>query len=143
MIVVFLGAALCGVLGALLGVLGLVFLGRNAGFNRRAVGVQGRVVGHREHYSTSRAIHRRIYFPTVRYSPPDGPELEASAPGEDAPLALGTSLPLLVDPRRPEQVSFTGPRGGVGVAWALVIVGLGSGLLSLLAILGLVVLFSI
>jgi hypothetical protein len=143
MIVVLLGAGLFALLGSLLAVVGLVFLGRGAGFNRRAVRVDGRVVGHREHFSTSRAIHRRIYFPTVRYGPPGGPELEASAPGEDAPLELGTSLSMLVDPQHPEQVSFTGPRGSAGVAWALVVVGLGTVLLSLLGIVGMVVLFSI
>jgi hypothetical protein len=128
MIALLLGLALLGGFGLVLTGLGLVFARKNAGFNRRAVEVTGVVVGHREHLSTAQAIHRRIHFPTVRYRVPGGPELEASAPGEDQPLPLGHTLQLLVDPGAPEQVSFTGPRGGAGVAYALA----GAGCLTLL-----------
>jgi hypothetical protein len=117
-IALLLVLALVGLLGLAAALLGLVFLGRNAGFNRRAVSVTGVVVGSREHYSTSRAIHRRVWFPRVRYRSGER-DHEADAPGEDAEPALGREVPLLVDPTRPEQVSFTGPRGGAGVAWGL------------------------
>jgi hypothetical protein len=116
--------------GGLLLSVGLVFMRKNAGFNRRAVQVDGTVVGHREQYSTSRAVHRRIHFPKVRYTV-EGREHEAHAPGGDEPQPLGTRLALLVDPVHPEQVSFTGPRGGAGVAGALAAGGCLSALLGL------------
>lgn len=113
------GAAMLLLMGVPLLALGLVFRGRNAGFNRRAVSTEGRVVGARKHRMTSTSIPRWVYFPTVRYTTDDGVELEASAPGEREPPAEGTRVPLLYDPADPEQVSFTGPRGAAGVARAL------------------------
>ncbi len=110
-------------MGVALLLVGLVFLRKNAGFNRRAVSAAAVVVGHREHLSTATAIHRRVYFPIVRYSTADGQAHEASAPGEADPPALGSVIPLIYDPRQPDQVSFTGPRGGGGVAVGLAGVG--------------------
>jgi hypothetical protein len=127
--------------GGLLLSVGLVFMRKNAGFNRRAVQVDGTVVGHREQYSTSRAVHRRIHFPKVRYTV-EGREHEAHAPGGDEPQPLGTRLALLVDPVHPEQVSFTGPRGRAGVAVALAGVGVGLVLLAILAAACLVMFFA-
>ncbi len=142
MIVLLLSVGLLAFFGALVALVGLLVLGRNAGFNRRAVRVEGRVVGHREHFGTAQAIHRRIYFPTVRYTLPGGPVLEASAPGASVPPSVGATVELLVDPEHPEQVSFTGPRGRAGVAVALAGVGVGLVLLAILAAACLVMFFA-
>jgi hypothetical protein len=119
----WMGAALLALMGAPLAALGLFFRLRHAGFNRRAVQVDGVVIGVREHRVTSTSIRRWVYFPTVRYTAADGRELEAVAPGEDEPPPDGTRIPLIYDADHPDQVSFTGPRGAAGVATG--IAGLG------------------
>jgi hypothetical protein len=123
MIMLYATGALLTMMGLLFAVVGLVFGRRNAGFNRRAVEVDGVVVGNREHFSTSTAIHRRIQFPRVRYPTGDGQSLEADAPGGNEPLPEGTPVPLLYDPEHPEEVSFTGRRGSGGVAKAVGVMG--------------------
>jgi hypothetical protein len=130
------------ILGSPVAALGLVFLRKNRGFNRRAVRVTGSVVGHEEVYSTAHALHRRIHFPVVRYAVEGGAEHQAKAPGEDEPLAVGSPVELLVDPQHPDQVSFTGPRGGAGVAAGLVGAGCLLMMLGVGGALGLVVLMA-
>lgn len=128
----WLCSAMLALMGVPLALLGFVFGRRHAGFNRRAARVEGAVVANREHRSTSGSFHRTIYFPTVRYTTGDGQELEAAAPGEREALAIGTRIALLYDPKRPDQVSFTGPRGSAGVARGIG----GLGCLMVLAALG-------
>ena len=115
----YLAGALLFVIGSGIALLGFKAGGRNRRFNARAIAVKAVVVGNDEHYSTSRAINRRIYFPIVCYTMPSGESLEAKAPGHDAPTPEGTRIPMLCDPRSPAEVSFTGPRGAAGMAKAL------------------------
>jgi len=136
MIMLYLTGAVLFAAGAGLALLGFRFGGRNKQFNARAVATQGVVVGNREHYSTSSSIARRIYFPLVRYTTPTGQTLETSGPGQDAPLAEGTQLPLLFDPQEPGEVSFTGPRGSAGIASSLGIMGVVLALLAIAMIVG-------
>lgn len=143
MFVILLALTLLALLGAMLLVLGTVFVGWNVGFNRRAVRTVGVVVGHREVLSTSSAIHRRVFFPRVRYPAPSGEELEADAPGESSPPAEGQQIELLVDADNPKQVSFTGPRGGAGMAKALAGTGCALVMLALGTAVVLAVLFSV
>jgi len=142
MVLILLVAVLLGAFGAVLLALGLVFMRKHSGFNRRAERVVGVVVGHDEVLSTSSAIHRRVFFPRVRYPAGGGRELEAKAPGESSAPALGFEIELLVDPQHPDQVSFTGPRGGAGMATGLAGMGCAVMMLAVASVVGLVVLFS-
>ncbi len=117
--ILWFSAAMLLAMGVPLLALGLVFRRKHAGFNRRAVAAEGRVVGVRKHRTTSTSTPYWVYFPTVRYTTDDGRDLEAVAPGEREAPAEGTPVALLYDPTDPEQVSFTGPRGSAGVARAL------------------------
>jgi Protein of unknown function (DUF3592) len=143
MIVIFLTGALIVVVGMALALVGVVFGRRNTGFNARAIETQAKVVRHREHYSTSGASGRRIYFPEVRYTTEVGQTLEATAPGEREPLAEGTMIPLLYDPIEPSQVSFTGRRGGGGIAKVVGAMGCLIALTGLALIVGMVVLMAL
>lgn len=109
--------------GVPLTLVGMRFRRRIAAFNARAVSTTGQIVGlvtRREHHGTT--LYTR-YYVQVAFTTGDGRRVQVSGPGHSAPMPIGSSMPLLYDPRAPEEVSFTGPRGQAGIATALALLG--------------------
>lgn len=119
----FLMAGVLVLMGVPMVLLGLVVGRRASTFNARALETRGIVIGHREHTSTSGSFNRRIYFPIVRYTTKAGQTLEANAPGDREPVGNGSPISLLYDPTSPDEVSFTGPRGSMGLAKVIGVMG--------------------
>ena len=78
--------------------------------SRRLVRVQGTVVAHQEHQTTMRGAsgygsrNVTLQKPVVRFSTPSGQEIDVLHPvSSSVPPAIGSKLPVDVDPRRPEK----------------------------------------
>ena len=105
-------------MGLPLALIGTLFIRRIREFNARSIAATGHVVGHRESRikTGSTGPYTPVFFPYVQFTTRDGRVLQVQGSGERSAPRLGTPVSLLYDPLRPDEVSFTGPRGRAGVA---------------------------
>lgn len=112
------------VVGSLMLFIGARASVRQAAFNRRAIATTGRAIAWQATQTEiSSGSYRTVYFPTVEYHTQAGHICRQQGLGAPQPGPEGTPIPLLYDPRDPNNVSFTGKRGQLGLAKMLVVLG--------------------
>jgi hypothetical protein len=113
------GAVFAG-LGAVLFVLGIVLTRSNRRFDRRAMRAPGRITGVKWEAIGPRADRTMTGFPELRFTLPDGREIETVARTGTTFEAMreGSPVTVLYDPGDPSQARVDSPSSAAGATMA-------------------------